>query len=223
MNPAKLHLNHPTLVLLYGFPGAGKTYFARQLCEDIRAAHLQADRIRFELFDEPRYDKQENEIVEHLLNYMTEEFLSSGVNVVYDMNASRISQRRQLRDLARKTKAQFVLVWFQLDMDTAFIRATKRDHRKADDKYAMPMNKEIFESIIGQMQNPGPTEDYTVISGKHNYQTQRGAVFKRLYDMGLVSSDAASSKMVKPELVNLIPSRTPPGRFDPNRRNIHIR
>ena len=56
--------------MLYGFPGAGKTYFARQFCENVQAAHLQSDRIRSELFEEPRYDKRENEIVSQLMNYM---------------------------------------------------------------------------------------------------------------------------------------------------------
>ena len=63
---SKLQLNQPTLFLLYGFPGAGKTYFARQLSEDLNAAHVQADRVRHELFEEPRFDKQENQVVAQL-------------------------------------------------------------------------------------------------------------------------------------------------------------
>src|SRR5207248_454188 len=60
---AKITPTHPMLLLLYGYPGAGKTYFARQLCERIQTAHLQGDRIRGELLERPRYDKQENEII----------------------------------------------------------------------------------------------------------------------------------------------------------------
>jgi predicted kinase len=46
----------PFLILLYGFPGSGKTYFARQLTEHVQAAHVHGDRIRGELFDKPRYN-----------------------------------------------------------------------------------------------------------------------------------------------------------------------
>lgn len=92
----KLQLSQPTLFLLFGFPGAGKTYFARQICEELQAAHVQGDRIRYELFEEPRYDRQENEIVTHLMEYMTEEFLQAGISVVFDVNAMRGNQRRQL-------------------------------------------------------------------------------------------------------------------------------
>lgn len=219
---AKLQLNQPTLFLLYGFPGAGKTYFARQLCEELQAAHVQGDRIRYELFEEPRFDRQENEIVTHLMEYMSEEFLQAGISVVFDVNASRAAQRRELRDLARKTKAQIVLVWFQLDTESAFVRVNKRDRRKADDKYAMPLDRTTFETVISHMQNPTPTEDYMVVSGKRTFHTQRGAVIKKLYDMGLMSADQTTTGIAKPGMVNLVPNPLA-GRVDPSRRNISIR
>lgn len=218
----KLALNRPTLILLYGYPGAGKTYLARQLCEDIQAAHVQSDRIRYELFEQPRYDQQENQIVDHLLQYMTEEFLGAGISVVYDINAMRASQRRELRDMARKNKVQTLLVWMQVDPDSAYARVNKRDHRKLDDKYTPSIDKRTFEQIASRMQNPQSTEDYMVISGKHTYQTQRSAIIKKLYDLGLVSTDSAGRQMVKPGLVNLIPNPLA-GRVDNTRRNIPIR
>ena len=218
----KLTLNKPTLIMLYGFPGAGKTYLARQLCEDLSAAHIQGDRIRFELFEQPRYDKQENEIVSHLMEYMAEEFLNAGISVVYDMNGARLAQRRALRDLARKTKAESILIWMQIDLESAFTRGVKRDRRKADDKYAAPLDRTTFESLAAQMQNPNTTEDFIVISGKHTYPTQRSAVIKRLYDFGLINPDAATNKLVKPGLVNLVPNPMA-GRVDNSRRNIVIR
>jgi predicted kinase len=218
----KLLLNKPTLIMLYGFPGAGKSYFARQLCDDISAAHVQGDRIRFELFEEPRFDQQENDIVNHLMEYMTEEFLNAGISVVYDMNAARLSQRRVLRDLARKVRAESSLIWFQIDTESAFDRSSKRDRRKADDKYAPALDRPTFDNLSSQMQNPAPTEDYIVISGKHTYTTQRSAVIKKLYDFGLINPDAATSKVVKPGLVNLIPNPLA-GRVDNTRRNISIR
>ncbi len=217
-----MQLNQPTLFLLYGFPGAGKTYFSRQLCEELQAAHVQGDRIRYELFEEPRYDRQENEIVNHLMEYMTEEFLQAGISVAYDVNATRTAQRRELRELARKTKAQVVLVWFQLDDESAFARIVKRDRRRADDKYAMPVDRTTFEDVLNTMQNPNPTEDYVVISGKHTFHTQRSAVIKKLYDMGLLHAQDTTTGIAKPGMVNLVPNPLG-GRVDPSRRNISIR
>jgi predicted kinase len=219
---AKIYPTKPFLVMLYGFPGAGKTYFARQFCENVQAAHLQSDRIRGELFEQPRYDKQENDVIAQLMNYMAEEFLSAGVSVVYDANAMRARQRHGLRDLARRNKAVPLLVWFQMDTDTAFTRSIKRDRRRADDKYAAIWDRSSFENIIGQMQNPGPTEDYAVVSGKHLYNMQQSAVVRKLRDMGVLSNDDASSRVIKPGLVNLVP-QSHAGRVDMTRRNISIR
>jgi predicted kinase len=220
---AKIVPTKPFLLMLYGFPGAGKTYFARQFCENVQAAHLQADRIRSELFEEPKRDKRENEIVTQLMNYMAEEFLSAGMSVVYDVNAARAKQRFELRDLARRNRAQPLVVWFQMDPDTAFGRNQKRDRRRADDKYAASWDRTSFETVIGGMQNPTSHDNYAVVSGKHLYSTQQSAVVRKLRDIGVLSSDDASSRTIKPGLVNLIPGSKPPGRVDMSRRNISIR
>ena len=218
----KLQLIQPTLFMLYGFPGSGKTYFARQLCEELQAAHVQGDRIRYELFQEPRYDRQENEIVTHLMEYMAEEFLQAGISVVFDANVMRASKRRSLRDMARRHKSKSVLIWFQVDTETAFTRVVKRDRRKSDDKYAAPMDRTTFETQITGMQNPDLTEEYIVVSGKRTFHTQRSAIVKKLYDMRLLDTRQASANMPKPALVNLVPNHLG-GRVDPTRRNITIR
>lgn len=219
---AKIYPTKPFLLLFYGYPGAGKTYFARQFCDNVQAAHLQADRIRGELFDNPRYDKQEDDIVAQLMNYMAEEFLSAGVSVAYDMNAIRVKQRRQLYAMARANHAQPLLVWFQMDQDTAFTRSIKRDRRRADDKYAAALDRTSYESLIGHMQNPAPGEDYTVISGKHLFSMQQSAVVSKLRDAGVLTLDDSNSRVIKPGMVNLVP-KTQGGRFDATRRNISIR
>ncbi|MBI1857406.1 ATP-binding protein [Candidatus Saccharibacteria bacterium] len=219
---SKLSLTRPALILLYGYPGSGKSYFARQLCDEINAAHVNGDRIRNELFEKPRLDRQENNIVTHLMEYMTEEFLNAGISVVFDVNALRFSQRRLLRDMARKTKAHPLLVWLQIDLESAFTRVAKRDRRKIDDRYAMPLDRTSFEQIANAMQNPNATEECIVVSGKHNFTTQRSAIMKKLYDLGLIDTATANIGRAKPGLVNLIPNPMA-GRVNNSRRNIVIR
>jgi predicted kinase len=219
---AKIYPTKPFLLLFYGYPGAGKTYFARQFCTNVQAAHLQADRIRGELFENPRYDQQENDVVRQLMDYMTEEFLSAGLSVAYDVNAARFKQRRFLADMAYKYGAQPLLVWFQMDQDTAFGRNVKRDRRRADDKYSGQWDRTTYEAIIGQMQNPRPSEDYAVVSGKHLFNMQQSAVISKLRAKGVLGHDDANSRVIKPGLVNLIPNQQK-SRYDLTRRNISIR
>lgn len=218
----KTSLAKPVLICLYGFPGSGKSYVSRNLADVIQLAHVSADRIRNELFEQPRYDAQENAIITHLMNYMTEEFLSAGVSVAYDANAMRASQRRNLRELARRHKAEYVLIWLQIDQDSAYARTQDRDRRTSDDRYAQEQNRGTFERILSGMQNPQPNEDYLVISGKHTFSTQKNAVINKLYNLGLISSDAVQHSVAKPGLVNLVPNPHA-GRVDLSRRNIVIR
>lgn len=219
---SKVSPTKPLLILLYGFPGAGKTYLARQLCEQLQAAHVQGDRIRGELFEQPRYDKEESAAVTQLMDYMTAEFLNAGLSVVYDANAMRYAQRHALRELARRSKAQPLLVWLQIDPESAFLRAAKRDRRRIDDKFAAPMDKQNFESIASTMQNPRNVEDYTVISGKHVFPTQFSAIVKRLHELNVVPAEQMAKQIVKPGMVNLVPKLSG-GRVDLTRRNIVIR
>lgn len=219
---SKVVLQKPLLIALYGFPGSGKSYVARQLSDSLQLAHVSADRIRAELFDTPRFDRDENAVVTHLMNYMSEEFLSAGISVVYDTNAARASQRFSLRELARKTKANYLLIWLQIDADSAFARIQRRDRRTQDDRYAMEHTEDSFKEAASLMKNPLNNEDYLVISGKHPFMTQRTAIISRLYQTGQVSSGDIQSSITKPELVNLVPNPKA-GRVNLERRNIIIR
>lgn len=216
---AKVVANRPLLIMLYGFPGSGKSYFARQLAEHMQIAHIQGDRIRGELFSEPRYDKQENTIVSQLMNYMTEEFLSAGVSVIYDESVYRGSQRMAVRDMARRKQATPLLVWLQIDADSSYARLPKRDRRRTEDKYSRDYTEQSYARMLSNMQNPN-NEDFIVISGKHTFPSQKSAVFKRLTELGLISQAASALNVVKPGLVNLVPTS---GRVDMARRNILIR
>jgi len=220
MDMAKIYPQKPFLMLFYGYPGAGKTYFARQFCEQVQAAHLQSDKVRGELFEDPRYDKQENDIVSHLMNYMSEEFLAAGLSVAYDAEVMRSGHRKSLYEMAMKNHAVPIVVWFQMDPETAFARIVSRDRRRADDRFAQQIDRSTFEDAINKMQNPRQNEDYAVVSGKHLFNMQVGAVIAKLKLMGCIASDEGQSRIIKPGLVNLIPKN--PGRYDANRRNIYI-
>ena len=213
----------PLLIMLYGFPGSGKSYVARQLSDHIKAAHVQGDRIRTELFSNPKYDKAENNVINQLMDYMTEEFLNAGISVIYDANALRSAQRHQMREMARKCQAKPLVIWVQIDVDSAYLRTQQRDRRKTDDRYAVSVDQKLFDNIASHMQNPANTEEYVVVSGKHVFNTQLGAIMKKLNDMGVVRIDDTKTGVAKPELMNLVPNPTA-GRVDMNRRrNIVIR
>ncbi len=217
----KARPNKPILICVYGFPGAGKSFTARNLANDLGMAHVSAERLRGELFDRPEYTAREEAAVVRLMNYMTGAFLEAGVSAVYDINAVRVGQRRALRALAHRHQAEYLLLWLQIDQETALARHQNRDRRTADDKFAVPHTTESFSYFIGEMQNPESSEEYLVLSGKHGFAIQKSAIISRLYKLGLISGELVQANITKPELVNLIPAPAE-DRVDLSRRNITI-
>ena len=219
----KVNLNKPVLIYLYGMPGAGKSYLSRHLADAYNLAHISSDKIRSTLYESPRFDKSENQIVQTLMYMMSEQFLKAGIGVIFDMSASRIMQRRALRDLARKNKVEELLIWLQIDPDTAFHRSSNRDKRKPDDKYNQNIDQQTFDSLVKQMQNP-VNETGMVVSGKHLFESHKSAIQKRLISLGLIDPEDIGKKVAKPGMVNLVSkAQITGGRVNMSRRNIIIR
>lgn len=201
-------LTKPILICLYGFPGSGKSFVARNLAGSIPSvAHVSTDRIRVELFRRSRLNSQQQAATTRLAMYITNEFLRTGISVVYDANALTATQRHRLREIAAKHKAGYLLVWLQIDSASAFARAVSRDKRTAEGKYASEQTRVSYDEYLGGMENP-KTEDYLALSGKHSFASQKSAIISRLHQMGLVDSSVLTEHVIKPGLVNLVPRLT---------------
>ena len=211
----------PFILMLYGFPGSGKTSFGRQMSEELGIVHLQEDKIRSDLFGD-NVSAGAFKGSRKVLNYMAHDYLKGGISLVYDAGVVRASERRKVREIAHLTKATPILIWLQADPETTFDRTQNRDRRKADDKYAFEYDEDTYRNILAHMQNP-EHEDYIVVSGKHTFNSQRSAVIKKLFDMSLISVDEMTSNTVKPGLTNLIPKNPVQMRGDIIQRNISIR
>lgn len=201
--------NHPKLFMMLGVPGAGKSFFARQYTKAENIALLDADRLRFELFEEPQFSQDEDRIVGNLLDYMSEQFLSAGISVLIDgLNSTRI-RRHALRETARKFHAKPLVVWVQTDAVTAFERASNRDRRQLDDKYSHALNNDQFKTQALKVKQP-QGEDYVVISGKHLFTNQMHAVNRKVE---IIDKESAQNPVKKVALG---------GRVDLNRRKSRL-
>jgi predicted kinase len=220
---SKVKLSRPAIITLLGVPGSGKTYTARQLADLLGIAHVSSDRIREQLFEQPTYSRQEQQIIMQLMLMMTEEFLSLDVPVIFDISLNRVGERRALRDIAKKHDALNVLIWLQIDQQSALLRSKIKDKRRAEDKYTAPMTDQQFEMLASAFQPP-QNEDYLVVSGKHSFESQKPAIMRRLRELGLINDELMRDHIAKPEMVNLAAqARAQAGRVDYSRRNIIIR
>ncbi len=216
----KAELKKPLLICLYGLPGSGKSFVGRNLTRLLPIAHLNTDRICSELLSRSMDRDQQEAMAFKLAAYIADEFLRTGVSVAFDANALNVAQRQKLRDIAIRNRAGYLLIWLQIDQESAFARAASRDKRTLEGKYSSSSTRAEFNQHLSEMENPDH-EDFLVVSGKHTFASQKSAIINRLYQMNLVDSSALTENVIKPELVNLIPNfNSGAGGF--NRRDLSI-
>ena len=72
------------VILVYGLPGSGKTFLAKNLAEKINAVHLNSDRIRKEIGKWDKYTKEAKQDVYGTLLKKMQEMVLTGNNVIID-------------------------------------------------------------------------------------------------------------------------------------------
>jgi predicted kinase len=92
----------PALVMLMGFPGAGKTHCARLLALRLGAAHVATDHLRSRLFIAASYADEENRAVFTLAEALVDELLAEGHVVVLDATNLIAGYRAPMEVLARR-------------------------------------------------------------------------------------------------------------------------
>lgn len=173
----QLDLAQPLLLIVVGYPGSGKSTLARSLAEKYRFGWVHGNRLRYELFNNPTYSKDEEEIISRLAGYILEELLRTKGHVIYDADGNTKAARQQLVKQARKAGYRTLTVWMQTDLDSAQVRATK-PHK--DDAFTNPLSHDLFQQFVKQFDAPKSPEDYVVISGKHTPKTQLVNLFNKV-------------------------------------------
>lgn len=100
----------PTLVMLSGLPGSGKSYLARRLRERLRAEIVEADRVRKALFADPLYTAEESRLVHRVCRIVVGNILRRGGNVIYDATNLVEFHRTFVYRLAERCQARLVIV-----------------------------------------------------------------------------------------------------------------
>lgn len=100
----------PTLVLLSGLPGSGKTTFAAQLAPRLEASVLESDLVRRELFPKRRYTRKESGAVFGEVRARAEGALEQGRHVIIDATNLREWERQGFLELADRQGAPVVAV-----------------------------------------------------------------------------------------------------------------
>lgn len=186
-----LNLARPQILLIVGNPGAGKSFFARQFSETFGAPVVSVDRIRYELFENPTYGNDENDLVGRMASYVMEELLKTKRSFVMDGGCNSRTERTRLLQLAKKADYAAPVIWVQTDLTTCRTRALKRyPEKNIDDRYSPRLNEQAFENLVKHFTEP-TREKHVVISGKHTYGTQAKMVLRKLVSEREASAEEA--------------------------------
>ena len=126
-------MERPVLVLLVGLPGTGKSRLGRRLGAALDAQVVESDRVRKQLFAEPRYTGGEHAAVYGWCHTMLRSALIVGRSVVFDATNLDERVRRRVYDIAEQCGARLSIVWLTCPRATVQERMLRRASRRDDD------------------------------------------------------------------------------------------
>ena len=137
-------MNRPTLILLCGIPGVGKTTYAEKyIKEHPNTVRLSSDKIRAELWGNEATQGDNNEVFS-LMQSRAIEALNNGQNVVYDATNVTRKDRSYIIALCPKfAKIECHIIWAPIE--TCIERDAARERT---------VDKEVIDKMLKRFQAP---------------------------------------------------------------------
>ena len=137
-------MNRPTLILLVGVPGSGKTTYAEKYIEENpNTAHVSSDKIREELWGSEATQGDNNKVFS-LMQSRTIEALNNGQSVVYDATNVTRKDRLYIITLCPKfAKIECHIIWAPIE--TCIERDAARERT---------VGKEVIDRMLKRFQAP---------------------------------------------------------------------
>lgn len=116
---------HIMIIMIFGLPGSGKSYFARHLQKEIDAIYFNTDIIRRELNLNGVYNEESKQKVYDKLVEEVSGQLDKGFDVIVDGTFHKQRRRESFRGIARKKSIEIYFIE---------IKASERTIRKRIEK-----------------------------------------------------------------------------------------
>ena len=161
--------NQQLVILMFGWPGSGKSDFACRLAKKYDLQWLNADAVRHELFGHRWLGLSKlpkNKIIaERVINKRTADLLGAGYSLVRDQQHGWRSKRDFIHALAKKSGATALIVWIQTPVESAIERGMSRPQLPHSVRGSQEHMQMIIKRAQNKLQPPAEDERYLKIDG----------------------------------------------------------
>jgi predicted kinase len=120
----------PTIIVVSGLPGTGKTYFCRRLAERLPFLILESDALRKQLFPKPTYSAEESASLFKAIYQLIGDLLKKGIPLILDATNLEERHRERIYNIAEGARARLILVSVRAPDSLVQKRLKKRTENK---------------------------------------------------------------------------------------------
>jgi len=135
------------IIIIFGLPGSGKSYFATKLAKKLKIKYVSSDVIRNHLFIVKDYTLEEKKKVYSEMIREMKKAIKQNVNIILDATFYKKSIRNMMSEAAKKYGHSIIFIEVWADKKIIKERLNrKRQHSDAD--YSVYLHiKEVFEPM----------------------------------------------------------------------------
>lgn len=155
-------MSSPTIFLICGSTGSGKTTYSKQLVKEFNAIHFSIDEWMKTLFwmdapNPPSFDWAIDRVsrCEKLIWHQTQEAATLGNNVVLDLGFSETKQRGKFYQLLKDANISYELHFLDVSREVRWERVTNRNNLL--DSKSIIVTRETFDWMETYFE--APTEE----------------------------------------------------------------
>ena len=135
------------IIIVFGLPGSGKSYFASRLAERINARYVNSDLIRRELFDVRKYSSEEKMSVYNVMFTEMKKAILQNKSMVLDATFYKKSIRNKFIEAVNEMGKRIIFIEIRADQKIITERLSrKRENSEADYSVYLQI-KEVFEPM----------------------------------------------------------------------------
>jgi predicted kinase len=138
----------PTLIVVSGLPGTGKSYFSSQLAERLPFLILESDALRKSLFSTPSYSRQESSRLFQASHILIQRLLTKGIPIILDATNLSERHRERLYSIADRLGTKLILVRVEAPPEVV------QERLKARQEEINPTNRSDADWVVYQRMKP---------------------------------------------------------------------